>query len=76
MILDEATASLDTISESHIIESVRDAGKTCIIVAHRLSTVRECDFIVVLSHGKIVQQGTHESLMAEEGLYRELVRDE
>jgi len=74
LILDEATSALDTVSE-YLVQEALDRlmeGKTTIIIAHRLSTVRNADTIVVLDSGKIVQQGTHDELMAQPGIYREL----
>lgn len=74
LILDEATSALDTASESSVkgaIDRLRQ-NRTTLIVAHRLSTVENADWIVVMDGGKIVQQGTHQSLIAESGLYQSL----
>ena len=71
LILDEATSSVDTRTERHIQEAMRRlmAGRTTFVIAHRLSTIREADMILVLEKGKLVEQGTHDQLMARQGLY-------
>ena len=74
LILDEATASVDTMTEAKIqsaMESVT-AGRTCLMIAHRLSTVRNADLILVVKNGRIVEQGTHTELLAKKGYYHEL----
>jgi ATP-binding cassette subfamily B protein len=75
LILDEATSALDAESE-HLVKEALDrlmAGRTTLIIAHRLSTVRDADRVIVVDGGRIAQEGSHEALMAEDGLYRRLV---
>jgi len=76
MLLDEATSALDTRSEELIQQALEKAlqGKTSIIIAHRLATVRHADRIIVLDNGRIVGEGTHEALLESSPLYGELAR--
>ena len=77
LILDEATSSVDIGTERRLEEALHRllAGRTAFIIAHRLSTIRDADLIVVLEHGKVVEQGSHDELMAKQGLYTSLYGD-
>lgn len=76
LLLDEATSSLDATTEKRIMEAVTKRGLTCIIAAHRLSTIRDCDEIIVMSHGQIIERGTHATLYAKGGAYTQLIAEE
>jgi ATP-binding cassette subfamily B multidrug efflux pump len=78
LILDEATANIDTETEQQIQRALATLlkGRTAFVVAHRLSTIRDADVIVVLDHGRVVQRGNHEELMRQRGLYRDLIESQ
>jgi len=78
LILDEATSSVDTRTEVMIQKAMAELMKnrTSFVIAHRLSTIRDADTILVMNHGRIIEQGTHEELLAAEGFYAELYRSQ
>lgn len=76
IILDEATSALDAKTEYEVINAIAERGITCIVVAHRLSTIRDCDEIVVLDNGKVVERGSHDELYKAKGHYYELVTND
>ncbi|MBQ4014774.1 MAG: NHLP family bacteriocin export ABC transporter peptidase/permease/ATPase subunit [Treponema sp.] len=73
IIMDEATSSLDALTELEVSQNIKERGAACVIIAHRLSTIRDCDEIIVLDKGAVAQRGSHQQLMEEGGLYKELV---
>ncbi|MEM1393075.1 MAG: NHLP family bacteriocin export ABC transporter peptidase/permease/ATPase, partial [Cyanobacteria bacterium P01_H01_bin.150] len=76
VVMDEATSALDVRTEQIIMNNLRQRKCSCIFVAHRLSTIRDCDEIIVMEKGKVVQRGIHKELWEEGGIYQSLIRSE
>ena len=76
LVLDEATSALDTVMESEVMQNIRQCGASMIVIAHRLSTVRDCDEIIVMDKGVIAERGSHDELMENNGIYKELMTND
>ena len=73
MLLDEFTSSLDAITEEKVFKAIKKRGITCVLAAHRMSTVSDCDQIIVIDNGSIIEHGTHDQLYNANGFYRKLM---
>ena len=76
IILDEATSALDAETEHKVVNAIKNRGITCIVIAHRLSTVRDCDEIIVMEKGEIAERGTHEELVKLNSIYMNLISND
>ena len=76
LVMDEATSALDTVTEREVMQNIRQCGASLIVIAHRLSTVRDCDEIIVMDHGQIAERGTHDELMSRDGIYKKLMTND
>ena len=74
LIMDEGTSALDPKTEEQVMKHISRMGITLVLIAHRLSTIRDCDQIYVMDHGQMLQHGTHDELMQQEGLYSKLMK--
>lgn len=75
LIMDEATSALDALTEKKILDNIKRRGCTCVVIAHRLSAIRDCNLIVVMDHGKVADLGSHETLKDRSEIYKSLIRN-
>jgi ABC-type bacteriocin/lantibiotic exporter with double-glycine peptidase domain len=75
LLLDEPTSALDTVTEAAVFANLRRRGITCVVAAHRLSTVRNCDQILVMENGMVIERGSHADLVARRGYYAHLLAE-